>query len=283
MKNGFLNFLIIVTFFLICFNFTSALIISDVHQGKFFPGEQTSLDITIQNNLDEDVNDVSFNLIFENLPFIPIGSSEISYSEIREGKSRSFNIAIKSSQNIKPGNYNLPYSLSYNYGENKVIKKSGSIGIVVDGNTELDLNIESKNNVVGEKGTISMKIVNKGFSDVKFTSLKIIPHGFLIFGSDSSYIGTIESDDFETASFDVLFKNENANVEAVITYKDFNNNDKVENISIPLKVYTRQEALEIGIIKKNRVFLLVGVLSILIVLIIIYRKIKKTFKKKQKS
>ena|SRR3989344_694708 len=273
---------IVIALFLISLNFVSAITITDVSQEELFPGETSIINIDLKNNLNEDVEDVSFNLIFDNLPFIPIGGSEKSYDTFDEGKSKSFSLTIKSSQDAKPGDYSIPFTLNYVDSNGDVLKKSGSIGITIGAKTELTFDVELKNNVVGEKGQVNLKLINGGFGDIKFVNVKLIPEGFTIIGSDNDYIGTVDSDDFESATFDVIFKSEIARINAIVTYKDFYNIEQFENINREVKVYSKNEGIELGIIEKNNTLIYIISVVGLIVLWIIYRIIKRKLKKKKK-
>ena len=135
--------------------------------------------------------------------------------------------------------------------------------------------------VVGSEGKVILKIVNKGFADAKFVSVRIFPEGYTLLSDNNVYIGTVDSDDFESASFDVIFNKENARLKAVVEYKDFNNNKILENVDLPIKVYTREKAIQLGIIKKSNVGLYL-IISIAIILIwLVYRKIKRAKRLKQ--
>ena len=80
----------------------------------------------------------------------------------------------------------------------------------------------------------------------------------------------------------MLFTNTNSQVSAIIKYKDTENKDITDVKVFPLKVYTREEALNLGLIQKDNKKLYFGLFIALIIIFIIYRKIKKN-KKKEKS
>lgn len=277
------TFFTIVIVFLFSLNFVSAISVSDVSQEELFSGETVQLKIDLKNNLDEDVEDVFFNLRFENVPFISIGASGKSYDEFNDGDVKSFSINVKSSQNIEPGDYSVPYVLSYVNLNGDKTEKEGSIGIVVGAKTELNFNVELDTNIIGEQGKVSLKIINKGFGEIKFVNVKIIPEGFTIIGKDSDYIGSIDSDDFESATFDVLFNKKNAKAVIIVTYKDFNNIEQVETIQENLEILSREEGIQRGIIQKDNTFIYVVSIIILIVLWLIYRRLKKRLKKKNRA
>ena len=272
-----------IVLLLVCMSLASAMVVSNVNQGKIFPGEETNLDLTIENTINEDAQDVSLNLLFSNLPFIPTSGSERSVNKIKEDKERILSFVIKSSQDIAPGNYNIPYELSYTNSNDEKIAKQGSIGIVVNADTELKISTELENNVIGQKGKITLKIVNSGFGEIKFVNVKIYPDGYALLSGSSDYIGNIGSGDFETSSYDVIFNENKPRLTGIIEYKDFNNNDKIENINMPIKVYSREEAISLGVIQTSKIPLYVGVVIVLIVLILIYRFIRKRLKKNNKK
>ena len=274
--------LILLTVFFLSLTLVNAVVVSDVTQQELFPGEQTNLDIRVKNTLNDDIEDVSLNLKLGNVPFIPIGGSEDSVDEINDGSTKLFSYKIKASQDITPGDYNIDYEITFlDTGKDEIITKEGSIGVVVTAKTELDYSAEIKNNVVGEQGQVTLKIINSGFGDIKFVNVEIFPEGFTLLGSTNDYIGTIDSDDFESATYDVIFNDEVANLIAQVTYKDFDNNEESINVNLPLTVYSREKAIELGIIEKNNNALYGGILIILIILWFVYRRRKKRKRKSE--
>ena len=135
--------------------------------------------------------------------------------------------------------------------------------------------VNADNAVIDKTGQITFKIVNKGFADARFVSIKAVPEGYTLLSEDEVYIGTVSSDDFETASFDVIFKKTNADFKAIVEYKNSDNSLKTENINLPLTVYSKERALELGIIKPNYIPYYLGGAVAVIILYLIYRSIKK--------
>ncbi|MBI2629117.1 hypothetical protein HYW74_03470 [Candidatus Pacearchaeota archaeon] len=281
-----LTFLVII---IASLSFASAITVSSLTHSKLYPGEQATISLSIKNTLNDDVEDVSMNLLLEETNFISVGGSEESVDEIREDKDKSFDFTLKASQDIAPGDYNIPYVISYTDpdldAQGKKVEKKGSIGITVSARTELDYIASADNPVIGQQGKVSLKIVNRGFGDVKFVSVKIKPQlqSFTLLSSEDVYIGNIDSDDFETAAYDVLFKDQNARLKASVEYRDFDNKKLVEEIDLPLQVYTREKALELGIIKKNNTWMYAVVIVIIVIAWFVYRAIRKRRKKKQKE
>ncbi len=294
-KNIIKLFITIILTLLISLSFASAMIVDSVDIDKLYPGKSVSLEISVKNTLNEDVEDVSLVLNLEpeesknvltgqtenigGTPFTTVGSSEDSEDSINEGDSEKFNYQIKAPFDIKPGDYNIPYTLKYTDSNNDKTTKTGSFGITVSAKTELSYDIEAKENVVGQQGKVSVKIVNSGLGDIRFVSVKITSSNNLeILSSTEEYIGTVGSDDFELATFDVIYKKTGASLTAQIKYKDFDNNEQTDTITLPVNVYSKEKALELGLIKKPN-YILYGSIIIIIIAWIVYRKIKKRKKK----
>ncbi len=271
--------LLFLGIFLFTLNLINAVVIEDVTSGDLFPGTSTSIKIIIKNTLDDPIENVALTLDLEDTSFTTIGSSEDSEEEIKENDKESFDFVIKASSSISPGDYNIPYILKYKIGTEN-FEKIGSFGVTVGAKTELSYSIETEKNIIGEKGKIFFKVINTGLGDIRFVYVKISGTGFDLLSPNEEYLGRIDSDDFEKATFDVIFKNENAKISAFVEYKDFYNNIQSETINLPVKVYSREKALELGLLQKNNTLIYFGLVGFIIVAWIVYRSIKKSRKNK---
>ena len=253
---------------------TSALVIDSVSGSTVLPGETTSLSVEIENNLQDDVDDVSFSLDLSNLPLTSVGSTEDSVDEIEEDDDEIFGFKIKANNDATPGDYNLPYTLTYKESDDN-FTKTGTIGLTISASTELSYSASTENNILDEQGKVTLKIVNTGFADLRFVSVKLLPQGLTLLSENEEYIGTVDSDDFETATFDVIFNSRTARLKAQVEYKDFDNNKILENVDIPLIVYTQEKAIELGIKQKDMSLIYTLIVVILIIIWLIWRAIKK--------
>jgi hypothetical protein len=274
-------FIVIGLFFSI--NFISAVLIDSVEIKNFYPGESANLKIEVKNTLEYDIEEVSLILDLEETPFTTMGGSEDSEKKIDEDEKEVFNFQLKAPSEIKPGDYNIPYEIKYLNEEEESQKKEGTFGITVGAKTELGYTLETENNIVGQKGTISLKIVNSGLGDIGFMNIKIISSkGFEILDSLEEYVGTIDSDDFETANFDVFFdESGEGKIEVLIVYKDFNNQENRETITLPFKIYTKKQAEDLGLLENPNYFIWI-VAAITIGIWFIFRSLRKKQKRKDK-
>ncbi len=250
----------------------SAMGVNSVDADNFQPGDEQEITIKIKNTLDDDASSVSLTLDMSDLPFSVISSDDST--DIDEDDTEGFDFTIKASNDAKAGDYQIPYKLTYKINETSD-SKEGTFSLTVEANPELVYSLSVENPVVGGQGKIKLKIVNKGFGDAKFVDVKIISDGYTLLSEEENYIGTISSDDSETIDLDVVFKKQNTNLNAQIEYRDFNNEKITKNISLPVSVYSREQALQMGIIKPNNTPYYITAAIVIFIVWMIIRRIRK--------
>lgn len=252
----------------------SAIVVQSVEAPSLTPGKESSVRVTIKNTFDEDVEDVSFGFVFSGTSFIATGGSEESTNELRDGRSEDFTFRIKPSYDVKPGDYSIPYELSYTLDGERYMKK-GSVGLHVGGSPEIRASVEPIVPVIDGKDTLTLKIINDGLADARFVSVAVDVEGMTLLSDDESYIGTVDSDDFETATFDVRYTRERATLIATISYRDLDNIKLTEEVRLPIRVYDREDAIARGIISPSYTFYYVGVVGVIIIAWFVWRAIRK--------
>jgi len=250
-----------------------------------YAGEEASISIEVENNENFDIEDVSISLILDNVPFSSVGSSEKDIDDIDEDDEESISFTVRASTEITPGDYNIPYAVNYKQEDvDTPLTKSGSFGLRVSAQTDIEYSVETKDAIVGKKGRVSLKIVNKGLGEVKFVSAEIFAsdNEFELLSEKYVYLGNIESDDSDLANYDVLFKSSNPTLTVKVDYKDFDNADQSKTVNLPVKVYTKSEALELGLITESKTSLYAGIIIVILLLWFIWRKYSKHRKAKKR-
>jgi len=250
---------------------TSALIINSVsmNPNEIAPGETAKINIEIENDWNEDVNDVSVVLDLKDVPFAPYdSSSEDSFDEIRDGKSKIAEFKIIALNDAKSGIYKIPLEINfYDENNNKSTKKS-LISLVVNSKPVIGVDVKDGLLLKGKENNLEIKIINKGLSDVKFLEIETEEGNYYtLLSGKNIYIGDIDSDDFDSADFKIYFKEntpDTITLPVSITYKDSVNKKYTENFNLQVDVYTKKKAIEL-----------------VIILWFIYRKIKKRRKLKR--
>lgn len=278
---------VILTVFALIYIFSilslsSALTINSVSTSPdtIAPGETTDITISIKNNADDEVTDVSIALDLTNLPFAPSESgSEFSFDTIDSGKSKQAQFTLAAFNDAKARTYKIPVTLSSRDINNLVTTRSSVIGIMINSQPLMDVNIEDGLFLKGQNNQITVKVINKGLADVKFLEINAGTSSYYTLLSPSNvYVGDVDSNDFQTTEFKILFK-ENApsslTIPISLVYKDITNKEYVENKNVNLKVYTNQEAINLGLVKKSYASYYVLGIIFFILIFILYRILRR--------
>ncbi len=172
------------------------------------PGSVANITVSIENVGNAAANDASVTLNFSS-PFTAIGSSEtyVGQFNTKESKDLSFQASVDSTADITA--YNIPMSIDYFdlAGTKQSIAKS--IGIQVDGKPEIEVLLENAAIFTsGTKGTITITVVNKGFAQVKFVDLKMLPSkDYDVVSASEVYVGSLDSDSTDSQDFQIQMHN----------------------------------------------------------------------------
>lgn len=287
-----LSIIIIATF-----NLSSALTISNVQTspGSIQPGQTFILSFDVENNVQEDIDDVSVSLLLNGynlqnyaaVPFSPYQSSNTqTFDEIREDKSKNAEFELIANSDADSGTYKIPVQIEYEIGSNKTTE-IGVISVIVNAKPILSANSESSGIIKGQKNDLTIKIVNSGLGDAKFLNVKIKAiNGASIIGADSFYIGNINKDDFDTIQLSLSVNQNSPSIISIpleITYKDSSTKEYTETKDVAVKAYTRDEAINLGLIQKSNTAVYVSIIIFLIIAYIIYRIIRRYLKKRKNN
>lgn len=264
--------LIALTLAFLIMPLASALVVSDVSADTLVPGQEGRVDVTIKNTLGKDIEDVSLTLDFTGIPLAPVDSSEASVDELDEDDKESFAFLVRADSSAKVGDYKVPYTITY--GNSSTVKK-GSISVRVSAKPSLSFTATIADPIIGMKTKATFKIVNKGLGEARFLSVQFQASGMTVLSEKEVYIGSVDSDDFETVTLDVIPTSKSATLSGVIEYQDDDVKSFTKVFDLPLQVYTRDEAIAKGIAQPNNAPLYFGVVLVLLILWFIYRTIAK--------
>jgi len=282
MKNKIL--ISIIAIFIAQLYLASALTISSVksNPSEVQPGEKFALELKIENNLDKDVENVIVDLdLNEKIPFAPYQSSnEVRIEEIGEGDEEKVSFDLIAFSDAVSGTYTIPVHIKYNNETENFL-----VSVIINAKPKIDVSSEGSVLIKGTSGKITLMIVNSGLGDAKFLSVSLSQvNGIDLTSPNRVYIGDIDSNDFDTADFNV-FVSANApstiSLPVELTYTDSRNNEVTENKIIIIKSYTQKEAISLGLINKNNTFLIIISVVGVLILFFIYRRIRKKARNKR--
>lgn len=263
------------------------------------PGEEVEVEIKLKNLADSPLKDINVKLNFIDiaqtaagasvveLPISPSGSSDektIKTMDARAEESVKFDLIVDPSAEATV--YKIPVTLTYNDLQGTNYTKDTIISMVVGSEPDLAVTLdESTAHRAGKLGDIAIKFVNKGFSEIKFLYVTLEENGdFEIISPPESYLGNIDSDDYETAEYQVFINPEaegEVHLPITIEYKDTNNNHYTKKMKLSSKIYTAKEAKMFGAAEGNGFTGIIVIVIVVIAGLFIYRKWKKRKKKKQ--
>jgi hypothetical protein len=256
------------------------------------PGEKFTLDLKIENDLNHDIDNVIVSLDLTKIPFAPYKSSnEAQIDRIDKNDDEKADFDLTAFSNAVSGTYLVPVMISYTYnGINGTAVQNESLGVVsVIVNAKPNIVVSSVGNALikGQSGKITVQIVNSGLGTSNFLSVNLgNVNGISMTSSDNVYIGNINSNDFDTADFDVFVGLDASSIISLpveLTYTDSGNNQITENKIVSIKAYTLQEAKDLGLISGNSNFLIVILVILAVIGFFVYRSIRKRIRNKKNN
>ncbi len=218
------------------------------------PGQKAQIIVWLKNNADSLVKDVTMKLVTENTPFTTVSSINTkSIKLLKAGNKIKFTYDIIADNNAKSGVYKLPLELSYKNEAGELFTKDGSVGAVIYDKPVYMAYLEKSDIIeANSKGKVYISISNMGTSEIKFLRVKLLPsEDYQILSSPTVYLGNIDSDDYETADFEIYVGNtdkKNIELPIEIEYSDeLNNNYKETNNQIKVHLYSATEKVKLGL------------------------------------
>ncbi len=248
------------------------------------PGKISDIELIMENSLNEDVEEIRVSLDFTNLPFAPYGSSEKTIDELNEGKRKTLEFQVIALSDAKSGIYKIPVEIEYKDKEGIILYQKSLISLTINSKPLIDVVSEEGLFLRGTENVLTIKVINKGLSDVKFLEIGVGKSTYYSLTSqDREYIGDISSDDFDSADFKIFIKENAASlikIPVTVEYKDVLNREYSEEFYIPIKSYTQKQAIQLGLLNKGYTSLVIEIIAGVIIMYIIYRIIKSRRKKK---
>ncbi|MDP2628688.1 MAG: hypothetical protein Q8P15_02195 [Nanoarchaeota archaeon] len=285
-------FLTISAIFLVLtlLNFASAITIKDVESSpsEVAPGQRVDTTIRIENIFDYDVSNINVKMDLSTAPFAPHQSSSEKFLDALDSEEdEDFTFKLVALPETASGIYKIPVEITYEDNEGINKSKKETISLVVNSNPELKISLDDSATLIkGQENEISIKIINSGLSDVKFVYLTISDSiGINFLSEKEQYIGDIDSDDFDTIRYSAYISKTSSNLintPVVLKYKDSTNKDFLETKTLSLRVYSLEEAQNLGIVEKPS-YTLYYILGAIVLIYLVYRWRKKRRLRKLKE
>lgn len=161
-------------------------------------------------------------------PFVPVGSSnQKTIDSIRAGQTAEVSFELAAYASATAQIYKLPVTITYKDDSGNEFEQSVIVGLEVNADPEILITIEAANlNKKVRTGEIIFDVTNRGLSDIKLVTFYVGESDTfeLLSASAQSYIGNVDSDDFETARFEFKANADELEIPVRIEYRDTLNN-----------------------------------------------------------
>ncbi|MCK5473959.1 MAG: COG1361 S-layer family protein [Candidatus Aenigmarchaeota archaeon] len=223
---------------------------------EFYPGQKGTVTLVTKNLADSTLRDVTVNLDLSGTttPFAPVDTTTSSkFKTMAAGETKTINYGVVATPDAASGIYKVPVTITFSDGIGTNYVTSTIISLIVGGTPDILTNIEpEKIFLSGTTGDIRVNIVNRGLVDIKYVTVKVTPtNDFEVLTNDEIYVGNIDSDDFDSASFTIhtmpSFSGELA-VPIIVSYMNANNKAFELKKDLNMRIYTADEAKSLGLI-----------------------------------
>jgi len=257
----------------------------------FEPNKVGEVTLTLDNLASVTLKDITVKLGIENenIPFAPVNeTNEKRIQLIESGKETKITFNLIALSNAVAGTYKIPVTITYYDMLGKSYTKNAIIGLQIKTQPDLlvvhDQTTIVKNNA---KSIVPISIVNRGQSKVTFVTAELLEprEGFTLLGPNVYYVGGINSDDSQTAEYEIFVNTTEKYImiPLKIIYKDELENyyEQVENVKV--NVFSKEDAIKYGYEKPVATDPLILGIGGIIVLYLLYKFVWKKFRKKKKT
>lgn len=175
------------------------------------PGQQIALTFTLQNAGNSFVQGLTLSWNEASKLIVPIGSeNQVYIASLAPNENKDVTFNVISDPAITPGVYELNVNFSYqnsNSTSSSTTSQSSTVGIVVGGPADLDVNVQSYTN-----GQIALAVSNIGTNPASAVSISLPPQGSLLVAEPTSqFLGNLLKGDFTVATFQTITPSQTAN------------------------------------------------------------------------
>jgi len=250
------------------------------------PGQYVTIYLKVENRGDE-IKDALYKLEPE-YPFSlkPGEDPERYFGTIGSYQQILLEYDLFVAEDAPEGTYPIKIKLCTDENCTTSVEKEIEITVQTGGTPGIEVGLEDFDIFSGGKrGKVTIHVVNRGDLDVKYLVIELLPtEQFDIISPSRIYIGEMESDDFETAEFEI-YVHENVakdvsqkiQLPVYLDYTDANDKKYSESQSVYLKVYSQSDLIKMGLKRdydKTKQYFILGV-SAIVALFLIYRFYKK--------
>jgi hypothetical protein len=259
---------------------------------EIVPGSDGKITITVTNKAPTSFTDLNLKLFLQttvagviiDLPFAPVDSSaEKRIYRLDSGQSADFTFDLKAYPDAVSKLYKIPFTLEYYDSLGSKKNTTDVIGVTINSPPDISI-ILDKTDITQNKmtGTVTLKVINKGLSDIKFLNVILKPSDNyeILSTSDTTYVGNLQSDDYQSVDYTISLKDniKETMIPITIQYRDANNKYYEVTQQVSLNVMDASKLDNAKSTGSSATMIIIILLIVAIAGWIIYKRFKKNKK-----
>jgi hypothetical protein len=223
---------------------------------KAAPGTSNEMALKLENLADSQLKNIEVGLDVsqDTLPFATADSSTKNIEAVEPGDSVWVNYTLNVDESAENSVYKLPVSIGFENEAGTEFTQSTTTGVNVGGRPDLEVGLSTEDAITEGTREITLRLVNQGHGSADFVSLELKENENIeVIGSNNVYIGSMDADDFQTASFrvHVSAEQESVNIDQIempvkLEYTD-QDGEQIENQAVSAELYTQQDLQKYGL------------------------------------
>lgn len=244
-----------------------SLIVGDLEfPNRVEPGTSGEIVLTLNNQAESIFRNIDVSLDTSEIPVAARETSRKRISSIGAQNSENVSFTLDVDPDADNQLHDMPITIEYQDQAGNEHEVTETTGVNIGGYPELDVAVEESDIRKSERGTMTLRIINKGQGEARFTEIKLDEtENFEILSEDSIYLGSMIADDFQTAEFDLYVDaNQTLEVPVEITYKS-GKGEQEKEFTVTRELYSESELQRYGITQSNNSGMVIGVLFLVLV------------------
>ncbi len=232
------------------------------------PGSTHTMDIELENLANGYFRNIDVNANIEDEDLTTIGSSRERVSLIDPLSTETVSFDINVDEDADNGVYRVPLDFTYQNEVGDEIEVTQTTGLVVGGQPTLDVGIEDTDiRTSGVRDTVTFNIINKGDGRASFVDFHLEEsEDYDVISENSEYLGSMISDDYQTAEFEVYVEDGIETLEFPLTLEYQNEQGERTNqtVNVERRLFTSDELDRYGLSDRGSNIAVIAVVLVLL-------------------
>lgn len=239
------------------------------------PGSSNEMTLSIENLADGQIKNIQVDMDLSKIPLATSKTTSQAVTKIQSGEMENVSFSLNVDESAENGVYKIPLSMTYENEAGTEFTRKTTVGAVVGGAPDLQVGVNNEGQLTTGTQTVTFRIVNQGYGSAEFVELQL-PEGenYRVLSSDSVYIGDMDSDDFQTAEFQIYLESSNVTLPTTLRYSDSTGDVSVTD-EVELDIYSQKELQQYGLGEQGSIVPLVVILLLVAGGVLYWRRRRK--------